>query len=153
MGERRKRPEGPSPRGLFLTIVAGLATSLRVGVSYKRASDAAHRESRERTARLRPGAECPGRDGGFSGSGGARRIPASQALCDQRRVLMARFSEEMVTEVVQRFWAAMQRGEFITDAAAEAGTYRKKGARWLGRGRRRAAASWSGSEGPLPDVL
>jgi IS30 family transposase len=44
---------------------------------------------------------------------------------------MARFSEEMITEVVQRFWAAMQRGEFITDAAAEAGTYRKKGARWL----------------------
>jgi DNA-binding CsgD family transcriptional regulator len=37
----------------------------------------------------------------------------------------------MITEVVQRFWAAMQRGEFITDAAAEAGTYRKKGARWL----------------------
>jgi IS30 family transposase len=25
----------------------------------------------------------------------------------------------------------MQRGEFITDAAAEAGTYRKRGARWL----------------------
>ena len=45
---------------------------------------------------------------------------------------MARFSDRMVTEVVQRFWAAMQRGEFITDAAAEAGTYRKKGARWLG---------------------
>jgi IS30 family transposase len=44
---------------------------------------------------------------------------------------MARFSEEMITEVVQKFWAAMQRGEFITDAAAEAGTYRKKGARWL----------------------
>jgi transposase, IS30 family len=46
-------------------------------------------------------------------------------------VLMARFSEVMVTEVVQRFWAAMARGEFITDAAAEAGTYRKMGARWL----------------------
>jgi transposase, IS30 family len=44
---------------------------------------------------------------------------------------MARFSDRMVTEVVQRFWAAMARGEFITDAAAEAGTYRKKGARWL----------------------
>jgi IS30 family transposase len=44
---------------------------------------------------------------------------------------MARFSDQTVTEVVQRFWAAMQRGEFITDAAAEAGTYRKKGARWL----------------------
>jgi IS30 family transposase len=44
---------------------------------------------------------------------------------------MARFSERMDTEVVQRFWAAMARGEFIADAAAEAGTYRKKGARWL----------------------
>jgi len=44
---------------------------------------------------------------------------------------MAQFSERMVTEVVQQFWAAMARGEFITDAAAEAGTYRKKGARWL----------------------
>jgi IS30 family transposase len=45
--------------------------------------------------------------------------------------LMARFSDVMVAEVVQRFWAAMARGEFITDAAAEAGTYRKKGAGWL----------------------
>ena len=44
---------------------------------------------------------------------------------------MAQFSDRMVTEVVQGFWAAMQRGEFITDAAAEAGTYRKKGTRWL----------------------
>jgi IS30 family transposase len=44
---------------------------------------------------------------------------------------MARFSERMVTEVVRQFWAAMARGEFITDAAAEAGTYRVKGARWL----------------------
>src|SRR6476646_6798906 len=37
----------------------------------------------------------------------------------------------MVPEVFQTFWAAMQRGEFITDAAAEAGTYRQKAARWL----------------------
>ena len=37
----------------------------------------------------------------------------------------------MRTELTQRFWAAMQRGEFIGDAAAEAGTYRKMGARWL----------------------
>ena len=44
---------------------------------------------------------------------------------------MVRFSDRMVSEVVQTFWAAMARGEFITDAAAEAGTYRKKGARWL----------------------
>ena len=42
-----------------------------------------------------------------------------------------RFSERMVPEVFQTFWAAMQRGEFITDAAAEAGTYRKKGAWWV----------------------
>jgi hypothetical protein len=42
-------------------------------------------------------------------------------------LLMVKFNERMVTDVVQTFWAAMQRGEFITDAAAEAGTYRKKG--------------------------
>ncbi len=40
------------------------------------------------------------------------------------------FSDRMLPEVVQTFWAALQRGEFITDAAAEAGTYRKKGTRW-----------------------
>ena len=44
---------------------------------------------------------------------------------------MARFSERMVAEMVQTFWAAMARGEFITDAAHEAGTYRRKGAGWL----------------------
>jgi transposase-like protein len=44
---------------------------------------------------------------------------------------MARFSDRMVPEVVQVFWAAMARGEFVTVAAAEAGTYREKGARWL----------------------
>ena len=43
---------------------------------------------------------------------------------------MARFSD-MVGEIVQVFWAALQRGEFITDAAAAAGTYRKQGARWV----------------------
>ncbi len=42
-----------------------------------------------------------------------------------------RFSCRMVPEVYQVFWAAMARGEFITDAAAEAGTYRKQGTRWL----------------------
>jgi transposase, IS30 family len=41
------------------------------------------------------------------------------------------FSDRMVSEIVQTFWAAMQRGEFITDAAELAGTYRKKGTRWL----------------------
>ena len=42
-----------------------------------------------------------------------------------------RFSYRMVPEVYQVFWAGMADGEFITDAAAEAGTYRKQGARWL----------------------
>lgn len=45
---------------------------------------------------------------------------------------MAAFSDRMLLEVVPTFWAAMQRGEFITDAAAEAGAYRKRGARCQG---------------------
>jgi len=37
----------------------------------------------------------------------------------------------MITENVQVFWSELQRGEFITDAAAAAGTYRKQGTRWV----------------------
>src|SRR4051812_32061474 len=37
----------------------------------------------------------------------------------------------MVSENVQMFWAALQAGEFITDAAETAGTYRKQGTRWV----------------------
>ena len=44
---------------------------------------------------------------------------------------MAVFNDRMVAERVQPFWAASRRGEFITDAAAEVGTYRKKGTRWV----------------------
>jgi len=44
---------------------------------------------------------------------------------------MTRFSDWMIAENLQVFWAAMARGDFITDAAEQAGTYRKKGARWL----------------------
>jgi transposase, IS30 family len=44
---------------------------------------------------------------------------------------MAQFSDRMVSEIVQVFWAATARGEFITTAAAEVGTYREKGMRWL----------------------
>jgi transposase, IS30 family len=44
---------------------------------------------------------------------------------------MTVFTVQMIPEIVQPFWAAMQRGEFITDAAEEVGTYRKKGARWI----------------------
>jgi transposase, IS30 family len=41
------------------------------------------------------------------------------------------FTERMVPEVIQPFWAALQGGEFITGAAESVGTYRVKGKRWL----------------------
>jgi transposase, IS30 family len=44
---------------------------------------------------------------------------------------MARFVNAQVPEVMQPFWAALQRGEFIADAAVEVGTYRKQGTRWV----------------------
>jgi hypothetical protein len=44
---------------------------------------------------------------------------------------MARFSNAQVPEAVQPFWAALQAGEFIADAAVQAGTYRKRGTRWV----------------------
>ena len=42
-----------------------------------------------------------------------------------------RFANHMITENVQVFWAELQRGEFISDAAVAAGTYRKQGTRWV----------------------
>jgi hypothetical protein len=62
---------------------------------------------------------------------GNLRFERSSQHPDGLEVLMAGFTEFMINEKVQTFWAALQRGEFITDAAAEAGTYRKKGARWM----------------------
>jgi transposase, IS30 family len=44
---------------------------------------------------------------------------------------MARFVNAQVPEVVQPFWAALQRGAFIADAAVAVGTYRKQGTRWV----------------------
>src|SRR4051812_47274150 len=44
---------------------------------------------------------------------------------------MARFVNAQVPELVQPFWAALQRGEFIADAAGTVGTYRKQGTRWV----------------------
>jgi len=44
---------------------------------------------------------------------------------------MVRFRNHMISENVQVFWAALQRGEFINDAAVAAGTYRKQGTRWV----------------------
>ena len=45
--------------------------------------------------------------------------------------MMVRFRNHMIGENVQVFWAALQRGEFISDAAVAAGTYRKQGTRWV----------------------
>jgi len=42
-----------------------------------------------------------------------------------------RFSSQMVPGLVQPFWAALQAGEFLTDAAAVAETHRWRGLQWL----------------------
>jgi transposase, IS30 family len=42
-----------------------------------------------------------------------------------------RFSNQVVAEMYQPFWTAWQAGEFLTDAAAMAGTYRHRGLAWL----------------------
>jgi transposase len=47
------------------------------------------------------------------------------------RVLVARFFRHVTSENVQVFWAALQRGGFITDAAEAVGRYRKQGTRWV----------------------
>ena len=45
--------------------------------------------------------------------------------------MTVRFSNQLVAELYQPFWAAWQAGEFLTDAAAVAGTYRHRGLAWL----------------------
>jgi IS30 family transposase len=42
-----------------------------------------------------------------------------------------RFSNRLVAELYQPFWAAWHAGEFLTDASALAGTHRKRGLAWL----------------------
>jgi transposase, IS30 family len=44
---------------------------------------------------------------------------------------MVRFSDRLVAEAIQPFWAALQGGEFLTDAAALAGTHRHRGLAWV----------------------
>jgi transposase, IS30 family len=44
---------------------------------------------------------------------------------------MRQFTNRMDSEAFQVFWAALQRGEFITEAAEQIGTYRKQGTRWV----------------------
>ena len=53
------------------------------------------------------------------------------ATPDCMEVLVIRFATYMVSENVQVFWSELQRGEFITDAAAAAGTHRHRGLAWL----------------------
>ena len=45
--------------------------------------------------------------------------------------MAVRFSKQMIPNLIQPFWAAWQGGEFLTDAAALAGTSRHRGLAWL----------------------
>jgi len=45
--------------------------------------------------------------------------------------MTVRFSNQLVPELFLPFWAALQAGEFLTDAAAVVGTHRWRGLRWL----------------------
>jgi len=45
--------------------------------------------------------------------------------------MTVRFSNALVAEAIQPFWAALQAGEFLTDASALAGTHRHRGRVWL----------------------
>jgi len=65
---------------------------------------------------------------------------------------MAVLQPWMVPEVNQGFWAALARGEFLTDAAAVAGTHRWRGLKVGARGRRGATAPRSRPEGPVCDL-
>src|SRR3954471_5822985 len=48
-------------------------------------------------------------------------------LQDLGVIVTLRFSNQLVAELVQPFWAALQAGEFLTDAAVEAGARRGGG--------------------------
>ena len=58
-------------------------------------------------------------------------VLAVVATLEVMRVSMMRFSQKLVAELFQPFWAAWQAGEFMTDAAAVAGTYRQRGLAWV----------------------
>jgi hypothetical protein len=64
---------------------------------------------------------------------------------------MARFSDRMTPEVVQVFWSAMARGEFVTADAAEAGAFGRRAlGGWLPK--EGYARGGFGSEGSLLDA-
>ena len=50
--------------------------------------------------------------------------------------MTVRFSNQLVAELIQPFWAAWQGGEFLTDASAIAGTHRQPGLAWVLAGSR-----------------
>jgi len=58
--------------------------------------------------------------------------------------MSVRFSNQLVAELYQPFWAVWQAGEFLTDAAAVAATYRHRGLAWLRRAGGGASASGTG---------
>ncbi|MCA1699037.1 MAG: IS30 family transposase [Actinobacteria bacterium] len=45
--------------------------------------------------------------------------------------MTVRFSNALVAEAIQPFWAALQAGEFLTEASVVAGTHRHRGLAWL----------------------
>jgi len=45
--------------------------------------------------------------------------------------MTVRFSNQLVADLVQLFWAAWQAGGFMTDASAVAGTHRQRGLAWV----------------------
>src|ERR1017187_2014799 len=45
--------------------------------------------------------------------------------------MAVRFSKQIIPNLIQPFWAAWQGGEFLTDAAALAGTHRHRGLAWV----------------------
>ena len=69
----------------------------------------------------RPGYPRDRARGAFQDAPSISRIGASMVV----------FSDRMRPEVTQPFWAAIQRGEFISAAAESVGTYRVKGRRWI----------------------
>jgi len=64
--------------------------------------------------------------------------------------MTVRFSDQLVAELIQPFWAAWQAGEFMTDASAIAGTHRQRGLAWGASGRWRASAPRARPAGALP---
>jgi len=50
---------------------------------------------------------------------------------DMRVPMTVRFSNQLVAELIQPFWAAWQGGEFMTDASAIANTHRQRGLAWV----------------------